>query len=176
MFLYRILDFGIAFIPPAYRHISFFGFKTGFLMFLLTLAATVISICVSGWIIKTVIGRAAGAWLQSKISSVPIIGVIYKGFKQFVELFFSDPTHSFSRVVLVEFPLRGVWVYGFLTGDTPPKLASGTAEKSYNIFVPGAPNITSGFLIFVPSEDIRILDISVEQAIKTVVSGGILEK
>ena len=76
--------------------------------------------------------------------------------------------------MLVEYPRRGIWAVGFITGKTKGEVQNLTEEETVNIFLPTTPNPTSGFLLFVPKDDVVTLDMSVEEAVKMVISGGIV--
>jgi uncharacterized membrane protein len=81
---------------------------------------------------------------------------------------------AFRQAVLVEYPRRGIWAIGFITGRTEGEVQNLTKEPVINIFLPTTPNPTSGFLLFLPKEDVVPLTMSVEEAIKMVISGGIV--
>ena len=93
---------------------------------------------------------------------------------------FSSAPQSFSRVVLIEFPYKGSKSIGFITGSASERImtrgADGSLRESYKVFVPGTPNLASGFLLIIPKEDVILTDLSVEQGFFSVVSGGILKQ
>lgn len=109
------------------------------------------------------------------IRKMPIISSIYSLIKQIFETFLSQKNRSFSEVVLVEYPRKGLWTIAFVSKkDTGGEVEEKTGEKKISIYVPTTPNPTSGFLIFVNENDVIKLDMSVEEGIKYVISCGIV--
>ena len=108
------------------------------------------------------------------MDNVPVLRGIYKALKQILETVLAQQSNAFREAVLVEYPRRGMWVIAFITGKTEGEVQAMTEEEVINLFVPTTPNPTSGFLIFVPKEDIVRLSMSVEEALKMVISGGIV--
>ena len=106
---------------------------------------------------------------------MPIVSSIYSLMKQIFETFLSQKTRSFSEVVLVEYPRKGLWTIAFVSKDeTGGEVDEKIQNKTLSIFVPTTPNPTSGFLIFVPENDVVKLYMSVEEGIKYVISCGIV--
>jgi len=105
---------------------------------------------------------------------MPIIRNIYGATKQVFEAVFARDSHSFRHVVMIEYPRRGVWALGFMTGITKGEVQNMTNDEVVNVFLPTTPNPTSGYLLFLPKQDIRILEMSVEEGIKMVVSAGLV--
>ena len=109
------------------------------------------------------------------VSKMPLISSIYSLLKQLFETIFSQKSKSFKEAVLLEYPRKGIWIIGFLAGETTGELAHKLHnQKMLSVFVPTTPNPTSGFLIIVPAEDVIKLKMSVEDALKYVVSCGIV--
>lgn len=109
------------------------------------------------------------------IRKMPVISSIYSLLKQIFETFLSQKSRSFNEVVMVEYPRKGLWSIAFVSNnDTGGEIATRTGQKILSIFVPTTPNPTSGFLIFVPENDVIKLDMSVEDGIKYVISCGIV--
>jgi len=105
---------------------------------------------------------------------VPIVRSIYKALKQVFETLFSKQSMAFREVVLIEYPRRNVYAIAFVTGGHSELLEAGAAQKIINVFLPSTPNPTSGFLLFVSPDDAVVLSMSVEEAMKMIVSGGLL--
>lgn len=112
-----------------------------------------------------------GEWIVEKI---PIVRTIYVGIKQLFETIFASDEARFQDVVLVEYPRRGIYCIGFVTGRTTGEVQVVTQEETVNIFIPTTPNPTSGFLLMVPKNDLVYMKMSVEEAVKMVISGGIV--
>lgn len=108
------------------------------------------------------------------MDNVPVLRGVYKALKQILETVLAQQSNAFREAVLVEYPRRGMWVIAFITGKTQGEVQAITEEEVINLFVPTTPNPTSGFLIFVPKQDIVPLSMNVEEALKMVISGGIV--
>ena len=112
---------------------------------------------------------------EKVIRKMPVISSIYSLLKQIFETFLSQKSRSFNEVVLVEYPRKGLWSIAFVSNrETGGEIADKSGQKTLSIFVPTTPNPTSGFLIFVPENDVIKLDMSVEDGIKYVISCGIV--
>ena len=120
------------------------------------------------------LGRSFLRISERVLERMPIIRGIHATFKQVFETVLSHQSDAFRQVVLVEYPRRGIWAIGFLTGETLGEVQNLTKEKVLNIFLPTTPNPTSGFLLFLPEDDVVALDMTVEDGIKMVMSGGIV--
>ncbi len=110
------------------------------------------------------------------VSKMPLISSIYSLLKQLFETVLSPKSQSFKEAVLIEYPRKGIWIIGFLAGQSSSELQQKTPtnDKMLSIFVPTTPNPTSGFLVLVPQTEVIKLDMSVEDALKYVVSCGIV--
>lgn len=135
-----------------------------------------------GVIIITLIGAVAagfvGRWLiklgEKVLNKMPVVRSIYSAFKQILETVLASQSDAFRDVVLVQYPREGLWVIGFVTGVTKGEVQDSIPITTVNVFVPTTPNPTSGFLLFCPKDDLIYLKMTVEQALKLVVSGGIV--
>ena len=127
-----------------------------------------------GFLTAGLIGRFIIKLGERIISRLPIIRSVYGALKQIFESVLASSSKSFREVVLIEYPRKGVWAIGFITGDTKGEVQNTTKENMVNVFLPTTPNPTSGFLLFVPRKDVTILDMNVEEGIKMVISGGIV--
>jgi uncharacterized membrane protein len=105
---------------------------------------------------------------------MPVVRSIYGAIKQILETVISTQSDAFREVILVEYPRRGLWVIGFVTGSTKEEVARRIDGEMVNVFVPTTPNPTSGFLLFCPRDEVIFMNMSVEDAVKLVVSGGIV--
>lgn len=108
------------------------------------------------------------------IHKMPFVNSIYGALKQIVNAFFSEKAMSFREVVLVEYPRKGIWSLGFLTGVTEGEVQSLTEERVLNVFIPTTPNPTSGYLLFVPESDVKHLAMSPEDGLKMIISAGMI--
>lgn len=112
------------------------------------------------------------SYIEKLLLHVPVLGRIYRAAKQIFSAFLGEGKTVFKRVVLIEYPRKGLYSIGFTTGETKGEFLEVLEEKCFNVFVPTTPNPTSGIFLIVPSENIRNLKMSVEEGMKLVVSGG----
>lgn len=139
----------------------------------LIVAAFIVYVC--GRLVGGFLGRSFYKKLEQVMSSVPVISKIYPYVKQLVDFLISDSDKpKFSRVVAVEYPRKGIWAVGFLTGDSMNSLQSKLPD-SVTVFVPSSPTPFTGYTITIPRAEIIDLPISVEEAIRFAVSGGVLK-
>lgn len=109
---------------------------------------------------------------ERAIQRIPGIGVVYNSVKQIVSTFGTQNRNLFNKVVLVEFPRKGIWTLGFLTNKQQGEPQTVAGPETWTVFVPTTPNPTSGFLIMVPRHDIMELEMSVGDGMKMIISGG----
>jgi uncharacterized membrane protein len=157
-------------IPPRYNPTSYLPVHIPGLGLLLVLVAlTLIGAVASG-----LIGRFFVRLGERLVARMPVIRKIYGTVKQLVETVFSKDGSAFRQVVLIEWPRAGVWTLGFVANITPGEIETRLGGAMYTVMVPTTPNPTSGYLAFVPRETVIPLDISVEDAMKMVLSSGIV--
>jgi uncharacterized membrane protein len=157
-------------VPPEYNPENYLPFSIpGIGLIIVLIVLTLIGAITAG-----LFGRLTRQLMESILNRLPIIRSIYSAIKQIVETVLANQSAAFRDCVLVEFPRSGAWTLGFVTGSTPAEVKESVGEDPVTIFVPTTPNPTSGYLIFVPKKDVKYLDMSVEDGIKLVVSGGIV--
>lgn len=127
-----------------------------------------------GFVTAGFAGRTMVRTGERLLSRMPIVRSVYGTLKQIFETVLNQSSRSFREVVLVEYPRRGIGAIGFVTGPTQGEVQERTDEDLVNIFLPTTPNPTSGFLLFVPRKDLIHLNMTVEEGIKLVISGGIV--
>ncbi|MAU28080.1 MAG: hypothetical protein CL564_04670 [Alphaproteobacteria bacterium] len=127
-----------------------------------------------GFLTAGIIGRYIIKLGERIIARLPIIRSVYGALKQIFESVLKTSSKSFREVVLIEYPRKGIWAIGFITGDTKGEVQESSKDELVNVFLPTTPNPTSGFLLFVPRKDLRVLNMNVEEGIKMVISGGIV--
>ncbi|WP_041393210.1 DUF502 domain-containing protein [Pleurocapsa sp. PCC 7327] len=120
----------------------------------------------------------AGRWLldlgEQILQAIPLAGAVYKTLQQILETLFKDSKSKFRRVVMIEYPRPGVWSIGFVTGTVSPMIQSQISKPVLSVFIPTTPNPTSGWYAIVPEEEAITLSISIEDAFKILISGGIV--
>ena len=130
---------------------------------------TIIFLYALGLIISNVFGKKIYKFLESILNKIPVVNRIYKSIKQITGALSGSNSKAFQKVVLVEYPRKGLWTISMVTGETIDN-----NELFYNIFVPTTPNPTSGYLLFVKASDTKEINISVEEGLKIIVSGGMI--
>ena len=141
---------------------------------IISIMLAVMMIYFLGTLAGNVLGRQLIQWLEKLLMQIPVVRGIYSATRQFLETFSGDKTKAFNKVVLFEYPRKGLWTMGLLTGETKGEVRERSGQDMVSVFVPTTPNPTSGWLIFVPINDIQELDMSVDDAFKMIISGGVL--
>ena len=127
-----------------------------------------------GFLTTGLLGRIFSSGVERILSKTPVFRNIYSGLKQLFETILTKKSNSFREVILLEYPRKGIWAMGFLTGNTEGEVQRLTKDSMINIFLPTTPNPTSGFLLFVPLKDVLRLNMTVEEGIKMIISAGML--
>ena len=169
-FLVTTLDQTLLLFPEGARpdkllgyHIPGFGVLLSFGLLLLT-----------GVVAANFFGaRLIGYW-ESALGRIPVVKSIYSSVKQVSDTLLSDSGNAFRKALLVEFPHEGSWTIAFLTGTPAPAVAAHLAEEHLSVYVPTTPNPTSGYFIIVPRSRVRELDMTVDEALKYVISMGVV--
>lgn len=127
-----------------------------------------------GWLTRNFLGRFFVRISENIVERLPVINTIYGAVKQIFETVMASKSDAFKEVVMFEYPRKGIWVLGFVTGVTKGEVQTVTDNETVNIFLPTTPNPTSGFLLFLPKKDLIYMKMTVEEGIKMIVSGGII--
>ncbi|QUH25567.1 DUF502 domain-containing protein [Serpentinicella alkaliphila] len=131
-------------------------------------------ILLMGFIVTNVLGAKAFDYVEKLLHRVPVIPRIYFGVKQLTDAFSLQGKQIFNKVVLIEYPRNGIYVLGFVTGESKGEIQKKTSEKLSNVFIPTTPNPTSGMLIMMRDEEIIYLDMTVEEGLKFIISAGVV--
>ncbi len=159
-----------ALIPPQFNPENYLPFALPGLGLIVVLALlTLIGMLTAGFL-----GRLLTGFYDALLTRMPVIRGLYGAVKQVVETVLAQRSHAFRQAVLVEFPRRGLWGVGFITGFPKGEVQTVSEDELINVFLPTTPNPTTGFLLIVPRKDVRPLQMSVEDAIKLIMSGGIV--
>ncbi|HHW07904.1 MAG TPA: DUF502 domain-containing protein [Clostridia bacterium] len=155
--------------------VDFVALVTGHRIKGLGVLSILILVFLTGLFTANVLGRTLLNYGEALISRVPIVGVIYRTVKQIIEAFSTDKS-AFQRVVMLEYPRKGIYALAFVTGTSEGVLTENVPgkERLVNVFLPTTPNPTSGFLLLVPESELIPVDISVEEGIKLIISGGVI--
>ena len=169
-FIVLQMDKTLRFVPKEYLPETWLGFAIPGLGVLLTL----LLVLMTGLLVANFVGRSmVGVW-ESLLERIPIVRSIYSAAKKFVEIVFSDSGQSFKKVLLIEYPRKGIYSLAFQTATNLGEVQERTGEPVVCTFVPTTPNPTSGYIIIVPKKDIIELDMEVDEAFKMIVSLGVV--
>lgn len=157
-------------IPQAWDPENYLPFSLPGLGVLLVLGGLILV----GMLTAGILGRWLMATGERLLARVPIVRSIYGAVKQVFETLLAERSRAFREVVLVEYPYRGVWAIAFVTAQTRGEVQRVTSGDVVSLFMPAVPNPTTGFLLFMPRDEVRPLDMTVEQGLKLVISGGIV--
>ena len=149
---------------------SFFGLET--LLALIGLVVGVIALTLLGYLSKYLLGKVFISTTEKVLDKVPFLNAVYRSVKQIVETFGRENRAVFKEVCLVEYPRKGCYALGFITADASSHVQEKVGDHMIYVFVPTTPNPTSGFLLLVPREEIKRLDVSVGDGMKMLISGG----
>lgn len=157
-------------IPEFFRPENLLGFSIpGFGILL-----AVVIIFVTGLIAANFIGKSLVDWWESFLDKIPLVRSIYSPLKKFAELVLSDQTQSFSKVLLIEYPRKGLYSLCFQTSKNLGEIEEKSGVDVVCVFVPTTPNPTSGLILMVPQSDVIELDMSVEDGLKMIISLGVV--
>ena len=149
---------------------SFFGLET--LLAVIGLIVGVIILTLLGYLSKYLLGKVFISTTEKVLDKVPFLNTVYRSVKQIVETFGQENRAVFKEVCLVEYPRKECYALGFITAEASCHVQEKVGDHLVYVFVPTTPNPTSGFLLLVPREEIRMLDVSVGDGMKMLISGG----
>jgi len=128
-----------------------------------------------GFFVTNFLGQRVFQYFEKLLIKLPFFRQVYPAIKEIaVFLFSSDRFKSFKQVVLVEYPRKGIYTFGFLTNDSADKICELTKKDMCNVFMPSAPGPFTGYIIMIPKKEIIFTNISIEEAVKFIVSGGVV--
>lgn len=135
----------------------------------------VLLILIVGLLARNLFGRLFLAWFENLVRSIPFVRSVYGAVKDLMGQFATGGKgRAFQKVILTEYPREGIYVIGFVTNEMTYKAPDGSLIEFFNVYIPNPPNPTSGFLSLVPRKEAVILNLSVEEGLKLVLSGGII--
>jgi len=134
--------------------------------------SVILLILLTGMIARNYFGRKVIKLGEDIFTRIPLINRIYMAIQQISNAFLSEKREVFKKAVLIEYPRKGIYSIGFFTQDTRGEVQDRLNQDVVSVFLPTTPNPTSGFLLFVPKTDVTELDMSIEEALKLVISGG----
>jgi uncharacterized membrane protein len=161
----------LPFLPAKYNPLTYFDINVRGMGVVVFLVFTTII----GALTKGLFGRSLVRTAEGFVDRMPVVRSLYNGLKQIIETVVSQSNSSFERACLVEYPRKGIWAVAFISTRSGGELLTKTGQSSMtSVFLPTTPNPTSGFLLFVPTDDVIELDMSVEEAAKLVISAGLV--
>ena len=164
------MDQTLLLLPVQWRPEAVLGYQVPGLGFILT----VVIVFITGLLTRNFIGNYFLKMWEALLNHIPIVNSIYSSVKQVSDTLFSSSGNAFSKAVLVQYPHQGTWAIGFLTGTPSQSIAQHLQGDFISIYVPTTPNPTSGFMLMVARKDVIELDMSVDMALKYVVSMGVV--
>lgn len=169
-FLSGILDSSLVLLPPSWRPEAIVGTYVPGVGILLSL----LLLFVTGVLVKNLFGGQIIAGLESLVRRIPVVGAVYGGAKTFSETVLTDKGRSFKQVVMVEFPRKGVFSIGFITSHELEEAQAKTEQDVTCVFVPTTPNPTTGFLVLIPKDEVVLMDMTVDEAFKMLLTLGVV--
>ena len=168
-FMLRIMDRTLLLLPSSYRPEAVVGFALpgiGAIFALIVLLAT-------GLLVTNLIGRRLVVWGEEFVNHIPVVRTVYGGVKSFTESVFSQ-SNSFRKVVMIEYPRPGAWSIGFMTAEDVPEASDKLGEPYAAVYISAALNATAGYLVMVPRRQVVELDMSVDAAMKMIITCGVV--
>ncbi|MEC7860062.1 MAG: DUF502 domain-containing protein [Pseudomonadota bacterium] len=169
-FLITLMDQTLILLPSPIRPESLIGFTLPGLGLILT----VLVLLITGIFAANIVGRSMVNFGETIFKRIPVVRSVYTASKNFAEIVFSDTGQSFKKVLLIQYPRKGVYSLAFQTSTSLGEVQKKTGSDVVCTFVPTTPNPTSGFIIIVPKEDVIELDMEVDEAFKMIVSLGVV--
>ncbi len=157
-------------VPFNYRPSNYLPFSIpGLGLIIVFIFTTLVGLLATG-----LFGRTLIRLWENILNRMPVVRSVYSAIKQILETVMATQSDAFRQAVLVQYPRKDIWAIGFVTGSTKGEVGKRIDKKMINVFMPTTPNPTSGFLLFFPEEDLIFLNMTVEDALKLVVSGGMV--
>ncbi len=164
------LDQSLRLLPQALHPQNLFGFAIPGAGALLTL----LIVLVTGLLAANFIGQKLVGWWDQLLSRIPVVNSVYKGVKQVSDTLFAPNGNAFRKALLVQYPRQGSWTIAFLTGTPGGDIRNHLEGNYVSIYVPTTPNPTSGFFLMMPARDVIELDMTVDEALKYIISMGVV--
>ncbi len=169
-FIVNLLDQTIALLPTAYQPETLFGIHLPGLGVIFSL----LSLIITGIVATNFFGQRIVNFGELILAKIPFVSPIYKASKQIIQAIFATNSQAFRQVVLVEYPRKDIWSLGFLTHSETTSFVEN--QPLFTVFIPTTPNPTSGFLLLVDKNDIKPSTMSVDEALKFIISLGTVKK
>lgn len=168
-FIIDLTDRLLLFLPEPYRPQALVGFRLPGLGIVLALAV----LLVTGLLVTNFLGRRLVTYWENLMKRIPLVRSVYGGVRSFAESVFSTK-NTFRKVVMVEYPRLGMWSIGFVTSEDIAEVSAKTGVQQMCVYVPTTPNPTSGLIVMVPREQVVELDMTVDQAMRMIITCGVV--
>lgn len=170
-FIIELLDSSIALLPESYQPDHVLGIDIpGF-----GVVFSLVVLLLTGVLVTNYLGQRLVRWSEAFLDKIPLVRSIYNTSKQMMQAIFSTNSNAFRKVVLVEYPRKDMWTLAFQTSDTVSVVEKEIADNLISVFVPTTPNPTAGFLLMVSKEQTKELSITVDEALKYIISLGVMQ-
>ncbi len=171
-FIVELLDSSIALLPDAYQPSNLLGINVPGLGVVFSLVVLLLT----GVLVTNYMGQLLVGWSERFLDKIPLVRSIYNTSKQVMQAIFSSNSNAFRKVVLVEYPRKDIWTLAFQTANSVPFFDKDTENEMISIFVPTTPNPTGGFLLMVARNQIKEVSLTVDEALKYIISLGVMQQ
>jgi uncharacterized membrane protein len=168
-FILHLMDLTLDVLPPGYRPEALVGFPLPGLGAVFALVVLLLT----GLLVTNLIGRRLVVWGEELLNRIPVVRTVYGGVKSFAESVFSQ-SNAFRKVVMIEYPRAGAWSIGFLTAEDVPEVSEKLGAPHVAVYISSALNATAGYLVVVPRSAVVELDMSVDAAMKMIITCGVV--
>ena len=169
-FIFDVLDQSLLLLPIAFQTESWLGFHIPGLGAILTIA----TVLATGFLATNFVGAQLVEWWHDVLQRIPVVNSIYSSVKQISDTLFSSSGQAFRKALLVQWPMPGTWTIAFLTGTPGGDVTRHVPPDCVSVYVPTTPNPTGGYFVIVARKDVIELDMSVDQALKYIISMGVV--
>jgi uncharacterized membrane protein len=168
-FFIHIMDETLLLLPPAYRPQALMGFALPGL----GVVFAFVVVLLTGLLVTNLVGRRLVTVWEELLNRIPIVRSVYGGVKSFTESVFSQ-SNSFRKVVMIQYPRQGVWSIGFMTAEDVPEISRKLGAQHCSVYISSALNATAGYLVIVPRTEVTELDMTVDSAMKMIITCGVV--
>lgn len=164
------MDQTLRLLPPTIHPKNLFGFEIPGAGVVLTVGV----ILLTGVVTANMIGQRLVKWWEFVLARIPVVSSVYKSVKQVSDTLFSSDGNAFRKALLVQYPRQGCWTIAFQTGAPASEVAAHLPTEHISVYIPTTPNPTSGFFLMMPANEVIELDMSVDEALKYIISMGVV--
>lgn len=170
-FIVDLLDQTLALLPNSYQPDQLLGHHIPGIGVVLSL----VLLLITGILATNFLGQRLVGWGESILARIPLVRSIYSAVKQVIHALLSTNSQAFRKVLLIQYPREGLWTIAFQTGETSSEMNQKANDEMVSLFVPTTPNPTSGFLMMLPKRDVIEIDMTIDEALKYIISLGVMQ-